>query len=152
MKPWFNVDVKGLLALLGDKEKTFVINELCQNAWDEPIKYCKVIIRWNNGKVILSVEDDSPEGFRNIEHAYTLFADTYKRGDPSKRGRFNIGEKLVLAICFKYGAEITTTKGSIEFHPVKGRIHHWSVKREYGSIFTGTFRATKEEYFKLLSK
>lgn len=148
--PWFAVDEKGLKALLSGKKKTFVINELVQNAWDEPITYCKVNIVWSSGKVQLSVEDDSPEGFRNIEHAYTLFADTYKRASPVHRGKFNLGEKLVLAICINYGAEISTTKGTIEFHPVKGRIHHWSIKREQGSIFKGVFRANKNEYEELM--
>ena len=149
-REWFAIDIKGLLALLDGKKKTFIINELCQNAFDENITYCKVNISHSQGKVCISVEDDSPEGFRHIEHAYTLFANTYKRGDPTKRGRFNIGEKLVLALCIKYGAEIITTKGTVEFHPTKGRIHHWSKKRDAGSIFTGSFRATKEEYNQLL--
>ena len=149
-KPWFAVSEKGLRDMLSGKKKTFIIRELVQNCWDEPISYCKVDITWNAGRIQLSVEDDSPEGFRNIEHAYTLFADTYKRSSPIHRGRINIGEKLVLAICINYGAEISTTKGTIEFHPVKGRIHHWSIKRERGSIFKGTFRATKAEYQELI--
>jgi hypothetical protein len=151
MKEWFKVDTKGLKTLIIGKKKIFVINELVQNCWDEPITYCKVNITWLLGKVTLLVEDDSPEGFRNIEHAYTLFADTYKRGSPIHRGKFNLGEKLVLAICYNYGAEISTTTGTIEFHPTKGRIHHWSQKRKAGSIFKGTFRATKEEFEELVN-
>jgi len=150
MKPWFAVSEKGLRDMLSGKKKTFIIRELVQNCFDEPITKCIVDIKWDSGKVWLSVEDDSPEGFRNIEHAYTLFADTYKRGSPIHRGRINIGEKLVLAICINYGAEISTTKGTVEFHPTKGRIHHWSIKREKGSIFKGTFRATKAEYQELI--
>ena len=61
--------------------------------------------------VEVTVKDDSPEGFRNITHAYTLFADTYKRRDPTKRGRFNLGEKQVIAICKR--AIVMTTKGEI---------------------------------------
>jgi hypothetical protein len=150
MRPWFAVSEKGLKELLSGKKKTFVINELVQNCFDEPITKCIVDIKWNSGKVLLSVEDDSPEGFRNIEHAYTLFADTYKRSSPIHRGKYNIGEKLVLAICLNHGATISTTKGTVEFHPLKGRIHHWSIRREKGSIFTGTFRATKDEYNELI--
>ena len=38
MKSYFEVDVKGLSSLLGEKNKTFlVVNELVQNAWDEDI-------------------------------------------------------------------------------------------------------------------
>ena len=47
----------------------------------------------------LTVEDDSPEGFRDLSHAYTLFAKSYKRGNPEQRGQYNFGEKLVLAVC-----------------------------------------------------
>jgi hypothetical protein len=150
MKPWFAVSEKGLRDMLSGKNKTFIIRELVQNCFDEPITKCIVDIKWNSGKVLLSVEDDSPEGFRNIEHAYTLFADTYKRSSPIHRGRINIGEKLVIAICINHGAKISTTKGTVEFHPTKGRIHHWSIKRERGSIFIGTFRATKDEYQELV--
>lgn len=150
MKPWFEVSEKGFKALLSGKKKTFVINELVQNCWDEPITFCKVDVKWDSGNVQLMVEDDSPIGFRDIEHAYVLFADTYKRTSPVHRGRMNIGEKLVLAICINYGAEISTTKGTLEFHPVKGRIHHWSNKRERGSVFKGTFRATKVEYEEMM--
>jgi hypothetical protein len=149
-KPWLEVDIKGFGQMMRAKKKTFVINELAQDAFDENITCCKVGIHWNNGKVQIAVEDDSPEGFKNIEHAYTLFADTYKRRDPTKRGRYNMGDKNVLAICINYGAEISTTTGTIEFHPKKGRIHHWSKKRERGSVFKGTFRATKDEYQELL--
>ena len=150
MKSFFEVDVKGLRSLLGEKSKTFLVNELVQNAWDENITKCKLdITQEGRGKVQIRVEDDSPEGFRDITHAYTLFSDTYKRRDTTKRGRFNLGEKLVLAVCFNYGAEISTTKGTIEFHPKKGRINH-RTKREKGTVFTGTFRATKAEYQELM--
>ena len=98
MSEWFSVDKEGLKALQKGKTKTFIINELVQNAWDEDINECKVDINWHDGKVTLRVEDDSPEGVRDISHSYTLFADTYKRRDPTKRGRFNIGEKVYIKI------------------------------------------------------
>ena len=41
----------------------------------------------------LTVEDDSPEGFHDLTHAYTLFAEAYKRGNPEQRGQFNLGRK-----------------------------------------------------------
>ena len=115
MKNWFEVDKEGLKALQRGKPKTFIINELVQNAWDENITFCKVDIRKiSNSELYITVIDDSPEGFKDIRHAYTLFADTYKRYDPEKRGRFNVGEKLVISIC--NWAKVTTTKGTIMFN------------------------------------
>jgi hypothetical protein len=63
--------------------------------------------------VHLTVEDDDPEGFTNITHAYTLFAASEKKSQADKRGRFNLGEKLVIAACDH--AEISTTTGRIVF-------------------------------------
>ena len=112
-KNWFEVDKKGLQALQAGKSKTFIIRELVQNAFDEDIKECTVQIEYMQSIASITVVDDSPEGFRDLAHAYTLYADTYKRKDPEKRGRFNLGEKEVLSIC-EY-AEIRTTKGTIIF-------------------------------------
>ena len=99
-KNWFEVSKEGLKQLQESKTKDFVLRELIQNAWDEDgITYCHVIAKQQNGIAYIEVEDDAPEGFRDITHAFMLFAPTYKRKNPEKRGRYNIGEKQVLAIC-----------------------------------------------------
>src|SRR5262249_48611827 len=92
----------------------------------------------------LTVEDDSPEGFRDLTHAYTLFAPSVKRANPEQRGQFNIGEKLVLAVCEQ--ASISTTKGTVVFDPDRGRIERPDQKRERGSVFQGRIRMTEGEY------
>src|SRR6202011_5963873 len=92
----------------------------------------------------LTVEDDSPEGFRDLAHAYTLFAESYKRGNPEQRGQYNFGEKLVLAVC--ESASISTTRGTVIFDPAEGRIEKPRQKRERGSVFQGRIRITREEY------
>ncbi len=66
-----------------------------------------------NGYVIIEVLDDSKKGFRDIKDSYTLYKDTYKRKDPEKRGRFNLGEKQVFSICDK--AQVQTTTGTVIF-------------------------------------
>src|SRR4030042_4715223 len=100
IQPWFIVDKEGLKALQAGRSKNFIINELVQNDWDENIKFCKVqVTSINDYEAEIIVIDDNPNGFKDIRHAYTLFADTYKRGDPTKRGRFNLGEKQVISIC-----------------------------------------------------
>ena len=60
-------------------------------------------------KALLVVEDDAPEGFKDLSHAFTLFADSAKKINPEQRGRFNLGEKLVLAISDE--VTIRTSKG-----------------------------------------
>ena len=112
-KNWFEVDVEGLKALQKGKSKTFIVRELVQNAWDENIKTCELNISYSNGKINVVVKDDSPEGFKNLRDAYTLFGDTSKRKNLSQRGRFNFGEKQLISICEK--ASLKTTKGTIVF-------------------------------------
>src|SRR5512136_1181513 len=99
---WFEVDRKGLRALWAGKPLTFVVRELVQNAWDEPdVTRVDVTLALDTSRrqATITVEDDAPEGFADLRHAFTLYADTRKRIDPTKRGRFNLGEKQVLAIC-----------------------------------------------------
>src|SRR5208337_3357106 len=67
------------------------------------------------------VEDDSPVGFRDLSHAYTIFAESYKRGSPELRGQFNFGEKLFLSLC--RAATISTTTGTVVFDD-DGRHEH----------------------------
>src|SRR3990167_2968901 len=111
---WFSVDKTGLAKLLERKGKEFALYELIQNAWDEAITTVRVDLkRMHGGFVRLSVEDDNPEGFRDLSHAFTLFAESHKKADATKRGRFNLGEKLVLAICTE--AVIRSTKGMVVF-------------------------------------
>ena len=96
---WFNVDKKGLAKLMAGKSKAFVLYELLPKRLgpegDE--SRCHDYAgqrRANDGD---RVEDNDPEGFADLAHAYTLFAESDKKSDAKKRGRFNIGEKLVLA-------------------------------------------------------
>jgi hypothetical protein len=140
---WFTVDKAGLAKLLDKKGKAFAVFELIQNGWDTSAKNVQVTITPVPGKarVTLKVEDDDPEGFKNLTHAFTLFAESEKKGDPSKRGRFNLGEKLVLALCDE--ASVVSTKGSVVFD-AEGR-HESRRKRDTGSVFQGVMRMTREE-------
>jgi hypothetical protein len=89
----------------------------------------------------LVVEDDNPEGFKDLAHAYTLFAESMKKGDATKRGRFNLGEKLVVAICEI--VQITTTTGSVRF--IGDSREMLAKKRDAGSEFVGYLRLTDAE-------
>jgi hypothetical protein len=142
---WFEVDKEGLARLLERKGKEFVLYELIQNAWDaDGVKEVHVLLTRVEGSpyVIINVEDDSPDGFRDLRHAFTLFADSEKKPDAEKRGRFNLGEKLVLALC--ESAAIHTTTGLLTFDK-DGRRENVRNKRPFGSHFHGRLRMTNEE-------
>ena len=142
-KAWFRVDKQGLGKLMERRGKAFVVYELLQNCWDTDAKTVTVTLEPVEGRPVarLVVEDDDPEGFADLSQAYTLFAESAKKSDPVKRGRFNLGEKLVLALCLQ--AEIVTTKGGVRFD-TRGR-HGLSRRREAGSEFRAEIRMTREE-------
>ena len=146
-KQWFDVDKAGLGKQAEQQSKGRLIGELVQNALDEAgVTQIAVTLVPVPGRPLaeLTVEDDSPEGFRDLAHAYTLFAESYKRGNPLQRGQFNLGEKMVLAVC--ESASISTTKGTVVFDPDEGRTERPRQKRDRGSIFQGRIRMTREEY------
>ncbi len=94
-KSWFEVDKNGLAKILERKGKVFAFYELISNAWDTNATEVKVIaVSVGRGKVQLTVEDDDPQGFAFLSHAFTLFAESSKKGDAELRGRFNLGEKV----------------------------------------------------------
>lgn len=121
----------------------FVLHELLQNCYDTGATNVDVHLTPIDGVPFanLQVEDDCPNGFADLSHAFTLFAESAKRGDAVKRGRFNLGEKLVLACCRE--AEIVSTKGGVRFDD-EGR-HTLRRKREAGSLFSATIRLTREQ-------
>jgi hypothetical protein len=134
MKNWFEVDRQGLARLLERKGKEFVLFELIQNGWDEAgvTKVSVSLEHQGRNRAVLAVEDDAREGFRDLSHAFTLFADSAKKTNPEQRGRFNLDEKLVLAICDE--VTIRTTKGGIRFD-AEGR-HSLRIRQRVGSRIT----------------
>lgn len=141
-KNWFEVDKGGLAKLLEKRGKEFVIYELVQNAWDTDAHTVEVSLRASvHGMADLKVTDDHPEGWKDLTHAWTLFAESEKKGNPEKRGRFNLGEKLVLALCKE--ATIETTTGGVRFDG-EGR-HSIKTKSPSGSVFTASVKMTRGE-------
>lgn len=114
---WFAVDRAGLGKILRRRGIEFAVFELIQNAWDEEgVTTVDVTLapdEERRGHAVLKISDDAPGGFKDLSHAFTLFADSAKKGQAEKRGRFNLGEKLVLALCDS--AAIYTTTGSVRF-------------------------------------
>ena len=152
MSNWFDVDKAGLKKIQSEKDKFFILQELISNAFDEEITFCNIDLQKlddsNSRTYQLTVEDDSPDGFKDLSHSYTLFADSYKKGNVKQRGRFNIGEKFALSM-FDY-ASITSTKGNVIFDKT-GRSKK-RTSRNKGTIFLGMLKLTKEEYESIISK
>lgn len=148
-KNWFEVDKDGLAKLTDRRDKSFVIMELVQNCWDENVTQVDISLTpsQKRGYAVLTVEDDSPEGFSDLRHAFTLFADNKKRSDPEKRGRFNLGEKLVLSLCTE--AFISTTTGTVDFNK-EGRQERKNARRDKGSLFQGVIRMNAVEILESL--
>jgi hypothetical protein len=142
---WFEVDKNGLSKLLERRGKSFVLFELIQNAWDQNVTTVEVSFELIKGRhaATIIVADDDPNGFENLAHAFTLFAETTKKKDPTKRGRFNVGEKLVLACCEE--AEVLTTSGGVKFTRDGDRksLHKGTEK---GSVFSGIVKMTKSQF------
>ena len=146
------VDKEGLKLLLEKQGKSFAINKLIQNAWDTNASEVKITLtraEKNKGKgtVLLKVEDNDPDGFRDLKEAYTLFASSSKKAKPEKRGRFNLGEKLVLAICRT--AQITSTGGRISFESNERKFSKTHL-REWGTLFEAQIHATPQELEEML--
>lgn len=139
---WFSVDKAGLAKLLDRRGKAFAVCELISNAWDTSTTSVDVRLELTGRQARLSVDDNDPDGFKNLTDSFTLFADSCRKGDPLKRGRFNLGEKLVLALCRE--ARITSTTGTVIFGP-KGR-RRSGVKRDAGTRFDGVISMTKAEH------
>lgn len=144
MVQWFDVDKAGLARLIERRGKRFVVFELLQNCWDQRVSQVHLCLEKLPGQrtVTISVEDNDPEGFKDLTHAFTLFAPSTKLDDAEKRGRFNLGEKLVLSLCDE--AEIITTTGGVRFD-AEGR-HRLRRTRDKGSLFVGRLRMTNEEF------
>src|SRR5688572_13906887 len=130
----FDVDRNGLRQLVAKRGKSFILFELYQNCRDQNVSQINIALEHVERQTYrILAEDDDPEGFHDLSHAYTLFAPSKKKIDPEKGGIFNLGEKLVIAICNT--ATILTTKGGVKFD--KDGRHHLRSKRDVGSSFEG---------------
>jgi len=105
-KKWFEVDVEGMREFHGGRKGWQLAKELVANSFDESTTFCRFQLTHNGNVAHLIVEDDGP-GFRNASDAYTILGSTYKRARPDLRGRYNLGEKEIIAIA--KSATIETT-------------------------------------------
>lgn len=141
---WFTVDRDGLAKLLQRKGIAHVILEPLSNAFDEAgVSHVEVTLKRVPGTRLanLTVTDDSPQGFADLTHTFRLFTPSTKKTNAEQRGRFNAGDKLVLAMCEK--ASIASTTGTIVFD--KDGRHAKRSKTARGSIFDCTLKLTTEQ-------
>lgn len=138
------VDRKGLAKKLANRPKGHLIFELIQNCWDEDVKVVRVDAQMLKGTPYcrIVVTDDAPLGFQNLESVYTLFRDSKKTDDPEKRGRFELGEKLVAAVARRM--EVCTTTGTVIIEGDERQ--HSRKKTDKGSIITVEIRMTNDEF------
>jgi hypothetical protein len=140
---WFSVDKEGLSKQAERRGKQFILYELWQNAKDENVTQVTISLkRLPGGMAELEVEDDSPAGFADLSHAYTMFAESKKKSNPEQSGRFNFGEKLVLSLCSE--ASISSTTGTVIFD-ASGR-HERNLRRNKGSVFRAKLKLNAVEF------
>jgi hypothetical protein len=144
---WIDVDLDGFGQLMASRPKVAILHDLIQNVFDENATTAEIMLKSiDDEHASLVVEDDCPEGFADLTDAYTMYQPSKKKGDPTKRGRFNEGEKFVLSQCVK--ASISTTTGSV-FFDERGRTVT-SDRRKSGSVFSGVVRLNREEVREIL--
>lgn len=141
----FDVDRDGLAAILERRGRSFALAELVANAWDSGTDRVDVTIEpLANVPCCRVVVEDWGDGFSDLSDAYTMFARSRRAGDPEKRGRFCLGEKLVLAVCRE--ATITTTCGSVSFDASTNKRTRGRGRRDAGTEFVGVMRMTRSEH------
>jgi hypothetical protein len=146
---WFTANKDGLrqIAERHVEQRGFgiICGELYQNSMDTAATKMHMSIKKVAGRPIanLEVTDNNPTGFSNLSDAWTMFAPSEKKGDPSKAGRFNLGEKMVLSFC--NWAAIATTSGTVEFSEA-GRKLFPRRKRGCGTLFCAEIKCTQEWY------
>ena len=98
---WIEVDLDGFGQLMAARPKVALVHDLLQNVFDEDATTAVVTLEPSprRGRAYLTVTDDCPNGFADLRDAYTLYKSSKKKADPTKRGRFNEGEKFVLSQC-----------------------------------------------------
>lgn len=146
---WFTANKDGLRQiaerLVGRRGFGIIAGELYQNVMDTNATSCIIILEKIAGRPLarLVVEDNDPQGFIDLSHAWTMFAPSFKKNDPTKAGRFNMGEKMVLSFCRE--AQISTTSGTVVFNE-DGRRDYPRRKRDVGTVFEATIDCTQERY------
>ena len=141
----FTVSHLGMRELHADRPPWHLVKELVQNSWDEApdATVCAVTIKPVPGQdaTRVTVEDDGP-GFKDVADAWTLMKHTDKRASPTKRGRYNLGEKEIISVAIE--AQVETVGHTIDFPPLGSRVVSTN-KRSSGTVISVTMPWTQEQ-------
>ena len=149
---WFAAHKEGLRQIaerLVERRGFGIIGgELYQNVMDTTATKCLIRIEMQPGgkTAQISVLDNGP-GYADLTHAWTVYAPSVKKDDPTKAGRFNVGCKMALAFC--RNAYIYTTSGSVQFNN-DGREEFPRRKRSEGTEFSALIDCNRERYEQFL--
>lgn len=146
---WLEINKEGLAQVLERRGKSWALFELIQNAWDSGARNVRVTIEPipNSPFTKLVVEDDSEHGWADLNDAFTMFNKSKSASDVKKRGRFCMGEKMVLALC--RCATIETMQGTLMFLE-GGERRRSASKCAVGTCFTCEIRMTRAEMDELI--
>ena len=138
-----DIDPVGMRKAYSGRGVAATICELVSNGLDTHASNVSVeIVPEGIDHARVTVSDDDPNGFADIRHAYTVFAESNRKDDPNTRGRFNIGEKFVIVLCEE--SSLTTTTGTVRFDAT-GRTNDPNVRTASGSVFTGLMPMTYDD-------
>ena len=149
---WFTAHRDGLRQvherLVARRGFGLIGGELYQNVMDTDATVCDITVEKVPGKPRLTIECvDDGHGFHQLSDAWTMYAPSEKKDDPTKAGRFNIGEKVVLS--FAYRAEINTTSGTVVFND-RGRHDFPRRKLQQGTRFWAELRGGADRYDQII--
>ena len=128
------VSLAGMRELHIGRHPAELIKELVQNAFDEDsANCCTVKVHYESGEGTLVVVSDNGDGFKDVRDVWTLLGTNPKRRLVNKRGRFNSGDKEVLAVAI--WAKVETVGFSVFFPKSGGRTSKKN-NRKSGTVFS----------------
>ena len=141
----FEVNVKGLQEIIGGADEWRHPIEIVANVFDEYNGYaegkrrptfCEVTFtKEGNSPATLTVTDDGA-GFDEVSDIWTFFRTTQMRTNAKVSGRFNAGEKQLVALAKE--AKIVTGSHTVEFVDGKRNHTHHRTEQRQGTQLTAT--------------
>ena len=149
----FEVDAIGLREVIGGLDSWRHVIELVANVFDEyrgynpnrkkPV-FCEVsLTKSGRNPAVLTVEDDGA-GFDEVTDVWTFFRSTEKRDSATVSGRFNAGEKQLLAMAIE--AEILTNNHTVIFKNGERKHTKHRTPVVAGTKITASFRWNFTEF------
>lgn len=115
----FDIDTEGFKVQMSEMEPYRLVQEIIANSFDE-ISVSDIDCNLtHDGKFFVMSIHDNGKGFRSIKDVFTLFRNSYKRKNVQQRGRFNLGEKEVMAVA--HDGFIRSRDWKVEFFENKRR-------------------------------